>query len=295
MQNPAPFIVQAAVLLNSETDRAKLDRVMEELTENDNRLAVVEGVPGQLTRVRATSLDLLSAAADALASEVKVLPPSVIFCRTLTRAARIHYTHKKANADGTGEFADVAIAFEPLPRGTGEMFANDLAFPITDQFVRAIGAGLAAAAETGVRFIDFKARLIDAKYHERDSTPDAFELAARGAFHELRTSNPELVFVEPVMWVEVLVPDEFFGRAIVDLKTRRGQLQETGRRDDGTMIAKALVPLANLIDYGATQHVFSEYRASVSMRFAHFEPVPDEPGHDDDDPRFPGAMGARVA
>jgi elongation factor G len=199
--------------------------------------------------------------------------------------------------DGTGEFADLTVAFGPLPAGTGEMFANDLVYPppFPDKFVTAIGNGLADAAGSGIRLIDFRARLIDARYHELDSTPAAFELAARGAVHELRASNPGLVFLEPVMRADFLFPNESLGGVMRELIIRRGQIQTRERRSDGIRAIQALVPLANMLDYGALIPAFAEYRVSISMRFAHHEPVTDQPDPEDDDPRFPGAMGARVA
>jgi len=120
--------------------------------------------------------------------------------------------------------------------------------------------------------LDFKLRLIDGAYHEVDSSAMAFEIAGRAAFRELcQKASP--VLLEPIMRVEVVTPEDYFGDVIGDLNSRRGQISGTNPRGNASAIG-AMVPLANMFGYVNTLRSMTQGRAQYTMHFDHYEPVP---------------------
>jgi elongation factor G len=124
----------------------------------------------------------------------------------------------------------------------------------------------------GFPVIDFKATLVDGKYHEVDSNALTFDIAARAAFREL-ASRGAVKLLEPIMKVEVVTPEDFLGGVIGDLNSRRGQVQGTDSRGNAQVVA-AMVPLANMFGYINTLRSMSQGRAQYSMQFDHYEQVP---------------------
>ncbi|MBL6852050.1 MAG: hypothetical protein ISS15_09575 [Alphaproteobacteria bacterium] len=227
---------------------------------------------------------------------VEIGAPQIAYRETLVRPATIKYIHKKQTG-GSGQFAEVTIAFEPLPAGSGFKFDNAVAGDaIPEALVPAVERGLRAQKESGLLagfpVIDFKATLIDGKYHEMDSNPLAFDIAARGAFRELAQLDV-VVPLEPIMALEVATPEDFLGGVIGDLNSRRGTVAGTESGIDGFEIVTAEVPLVNLFGYGRALLAMTGGRGRFTMSFARYAlaPLPDS----DPDPRFPGAMGMRVA
>src|SRR5262249_15148928 len=155
----------------------------------------------------------------------------------------IQYTHKKQTG-GSGQFAQVTIAFEPLPPDSGFVFENAvLGGAIPKEFIPSVEEGLRVQKESGplagFPVVDFKATLVDGKYHEMDSSPLAFEVAARAAFRDLAPTGV-VRLLEPVMQVEVVTPEESIGSVIADLIRRRGKITGSGERD-GREVVSALV------------------------------------------------------
>jgi elongation factor G len=144
------------------------------------------------------------------------------------------------------------------------------------EFVPGVEKGLLSAKENGLLagfpVIDFKATLIDGKYHDVDSSVLAFEIAARAAFRELRDkASPKLL--EPIMKVEVTTPEDYVGDVIGDLNSRRGMIQGTDQRGNAQVII-AMVPLANMFGYVSTLRSMSQGRANFHMDYDHYEAVP---------------------
>ncbi len=124
----------------------------------------------------------------------------------------------------------------------------------------------------GFPMLDFKVRLIDGAYHEVDSSAMAFEIAARAAFREVcLKASP--VLLEPIMRVEVVTPEDYFGDVIGDLNSRRGHISGTNPRGNASVI-NAMVPLANMFGYVNTLRSMTQGRAQYTMHFDHYEPVP---------------------
>lgn len=218
--------------------------------------------------------------------------PRVAYRETLVRSATVRYTYKKLSGS-SGQFAEVTIAFEPLPRGGGFVFENTAGDAIQPEFVPGVENGVRIQKELGLLagfpVIDFKAMLVDAKYHEVDSSARTFDVAARLAFRELATKDV-VKLLEPIMKVDVTTPDEFLGEVIGDLIFRRGALQRTETR--GAMQAIiASVPLADMFGYSKTLKAMTRGKASFAMTFSHYDFAT---GRGGDDPPFRPAMAMRA-
>lgn len=152
--------------------------------------------------------------------------------------------------------------------------------------------GLEVARQNGVRagfpLIDFTATLVDGAYHDIDSSPRAFQIAAQGAVRELK-ENGDVQLAEPWVTVEVLAPGEFLGPIVSDLNSRRGVIQDQ-RASGETARVNAQVPLANMFGYGNTLSSISEGRATHTMKFSEYRAIP----LPDSDPPFPPAIGMRA-
>lgn len=209
--------------------------------------------------------------------------PQVAYREAITRAAQGEFTHKRQTG-GRGSYAKVRIGLAPAEAGSGFVFTD--ATPrgmLRPDFVAAVERGLREAAAHGpiadVPLMDLVCTLVDGAYHDVDSTPEAFEIAARACLKEtLRQARPKLL--EPMMKVEVVTPWSYPGDVIGDLMSRRGQIQGMDDHRDLVFIT-ATVPLANLFGYPTTLKFMTQGRAQVEMTFSHYEPVPIRPGGDD--------------
>jgi elongation factor G len=202
--------------------------------------------------------------------------PQVAYRETLTKKIEEHYTHKKQTG-GSGQFAEVWIIFEPLPRGTGFEFVDDTTGgSVPREFVPAVEKGLKIQKEDGVLChyptVDFRATLTDGSYHDVDSNALTFEIAAKACFREaIRKASP--ILLEPVMRVETVTPGDYLGDVIGDLNRRRGSIEEQLER--GTNVAVvARVPLSEMFGYIGHLRGMTSGRASYTMEFSHYDPVP---------------------
>ncbi|MBV8651035.1 MAG: elongation factor G, partial [Alphaproteobacteria bacterium] len=202
--------------------------------------------------------------------------PQVAYREAITKPIEYTYTHKKQTG-GSGQYAEVKIIFEPLERGQGYEFADKIVGgAIPREFIPSVDKGLKVQKEDGVLAgyptVDFKASLVDGKYHDVDSNALTFEIAARACFREaLKLAGP--IILEPVMKVEVVTPDDNLGDVIGDLNRRRGQIM--GQLERGHAIAvEAQVPLSEMFGYIGQLRSMTSGRASYTMEFSHYEPVP---------------------
>jgi elongation factor G len=168
---------------------------------------------------------------------------------------------------------------EPLPRGSGIVFANSIfGGAIPRQFVPAVEKGIHESASrgflAGYPVVDFKATVVDGSYHEVDSSEMSFKLAARIAFRRcMEQAKPTLL--EPVMRVEIEAPDEFAGALMADLNGRRGRVQGMESAGSGTVV-KAEVPMAEMLNYGAMLTAITQGRGSFRMDMDHYDIVPQQ-------------------
>jgi elongation factor G len=224
--------------------------------------------------------------------EFNIGAPQIAYRETVSWQVTRDHTYKKQSG-GTGQFARIKIVCAPLPPGGGFIFEDKvIGGNVPKDYVPGIEKGLESVLASGMLagfpVVDLGVTLVDGAYHEQDSSPLAFEIAARGALKEaLREAGP--VLLEPVMNLEVLTPDEHAGTIISDIKARRGEIQQQGSRASATRIVAA-VPLATLLGYRNNLHALSRGQATFEMQFSHYALVSRAGG---DDP-FRPAIGMRA-
>jgi elongation factor G len=202
--------------------------------------------------------------------------PQVAYRETFTKKFDEQYIHKKQTG-GSGQFAEVWITFEPLERSAGFEFVDKtVGGSVPKEYVPAVEKGLRIQKEDGVlagyQTVDFRATLTDGSYHDVDSNALTFEIAAKAAFREaIRKAGP--ILLEPVMRVETVTPGDYLGDVIGDMNRRRGAIQDQLER--GTNIAVvAMVPLSEMFGYIGQLRGMTSGRASYTMEFSHYDPVP---------------------
>jgi elongation factor G len=279
MEFPDP-VIEVAIEPKTKADQEKMGMALVRLAQEDPSFRVSTDQESGQTILKGMGELHLEIKVDILKRTYKVDAnvgaPQVAYRETLSKPLSVKYTHKKQTG-GSGQFAEVTIEFEPLQPGEGFVFENEVVGgAIPKEFIPAVEKGLKTQKESGLLagfpVIDFKAKLVDGKYHEVDSNALTFDIAARAAFREL-ASKGAVKLLEPVMKVEVVTPEDFLGGVIGDLNSRRGQVQGTDSRGNAQVVT-AMVPLANMFGYINTLRSMSQGRAQYSMTFDHYEQVP---------------------
>lgn len=279
MEFPDP-VIEVAIEPKTKADQEKMGMALVRLAQEDPSFRVSTDQESGQTILKGMGELHLEIKVDILKRTYKVDAnvgaPQVAYRETLSKPLSIKYTHKKQTG-GSGQFAEVTIDFEPLEPGSGFVFENEVVGgAVPKEFIPAVEKGLKTQKESGLLagfpVIDFKATLVDGKYHEVDSNALTFDIAARAAFREL-ASKGAVKLLEPVMKVEVVTPEDFLGGVIGDLNSRRGQVQGTDSRGNAQVVT-AMVPLANMFGYINTLRSMSQGRAQYSMQFDHYEQVP---------------------
>jgi elongation factor G len=209
-------------------------------------------------------------------AEVTLKAPKVPYRETIRGKADAQGRHKKQTG-GHGQFGDCKIKLEPLPRGAGFEFVNDIfGGAIPRNFIPAVEKGIVESAArgflAGYPVVDFKVILYDGSYHDVDSNELSFKMAGRIAFRKcMEQAKPCLL--EPVMKVEIEAPDEFAGTLMGDLNSRRGRVQgmETKGR---TTVINAEVPMAEMLTYGTQLTAMTQGKGSYRMEVNHYDIVP---------------------
>ena len=209
--------------------------------------------------------------------DVDVTLPKVPYRETVTASASGQYRHKKQTG-GAGQFAEVHMEIKPLPRGGGFEYDTSRVFggAISSQFFPSIEKGIKAAMQegplAGYPVVDVRCEVYDGKEHPVDSKDIAFQIAGREVFKKVfMEAKPALL--EPIMKVEVIVPEEYVGDIIGDLNTRRAIVQGM-EQDRGRAVIRALVPLAEMQRYAADLRSLTQGRGVFNMEFSHYEIVP---------------------
>jgi elongation factor G len=279
MEFPDP-VIEVAVEPKTKADQEKMGVALNRLAQEDPSFRVSSDTESGQTILKGMGELHLEIKIDILRRTYKVDAnvgaPQVAYRETLAKPVSIKYTHKKQTG-GSGQFAEVSIDFEPLPPGSGFVFENDVVGgSIPKEFIPSVEKGIRNQKESGLiagfPVIDFKATLTDGKYHEVDSNALTFDIAARAAFRELAEKRAAKL-LEPIMKVEVVTPEDYFGSVIGDLNSRRGQVQGTDTRGNAQIVT-AMVPLANMFGYINTLRSMSQGRAQYTMQFDHYEQVP---------------------
>jgi len=208
--------------------------------------------------------------------DVELKPPKISYKETIKGRADVQGRHKKQTG-GRGQFGDVWIKMEPLPRGKDFEF-DDKIFggAIPRNFIPSVQKGMEEARKKGVLagypVVDFKVVLYDGSYHDVDSSDIAFKIAARKAF-KLAMTAAKPTILEPVMNVEIYTPEAYMGDIMGNMNGRRGKVQ--GMEQKGTMrILKATVPMSEMLDFEPTLTSITGGRGSYAMEFSHYDEVP---------------------
>jgi elongation factor G len=209
-------------------------------------------------------------------AEVTLKAPKVPYRETIRGRADAQGRHKKQSG-GHGQFGDCKIKMEPLPRGGGFEFANEIfGGAIPRQYVPAVEKGIVESAArgylAGYPVVDFKVTVYDGSYHDVDSNELSFKTAGRLAFRKaMEQARPCLL--EPVMKVAIEAPDEFAGALMGDLNSRRGRVQGMDSKGRTTVI-NAEVPMAEMLTYGTQLTSMTQGNGSYRMEIAHYDVVP---------------------
>jgi elongation factor G len=209
-------------------------------------------------------------------TEVTLKAPRVPYRETIRGRAEAQGRHKKQTG-GHGQYGDCKIKLEPLPRGAGFEFVNDVfGGAIPRNFIPAVEKGIQESAVrgylAGYPVVDFRATVFDGSYHDVDSNELSFKMAGRIAFRKcMETAKPALL--EPIMHVEIEAPQEFAGALMGDLNQRRGRVQGMDGHGSQTII-HAEVPMAEMLTYGQTLTAMTQGRGSFHMEMDHYDVVP---------------------
>jgi elongation factor G len=209
-------------------------------------------------------------------TDVILKAPKVPYLETIRGRAEAQGRHKKQTG-GHGQFGDCKLRIEPLPRGSGVVFANEIfGGAIPRQYVPAVEKGIHESAGrgylAGYPVVDIKVTVFDGSYHDVDSSEMSFKMAARLAFRKcMEQAKPALL--EPVMRVEIEAPDEFAGALIGDLNGRRGRVQAMETGGAGTIV-RAEVPMAEMLSYSTTLTSITQGRGSFRIEMGHYDVVP---------------------
>ncbi|QYY29132.1 elongation factor G [Cupriavidus pinatubonensis] len=214
--------------------------------------------------------------------EVVTRPPRIAYRETIGGSAEGHHRHKKQTG-GAGQFGEVMLRVDPLPRGTGFEFVDAVkGGAIPGQFIPAVEKGIRQALEcgplAGFPMQDVRVTVLDGKSHPVDSKEVAFATAGRKAFVDaVLKARPSVL--EPVVDIEVMMPDSSMGDVIGDLSSKRGQVHGTRTGAANTVIVAGKVPLSELNDYQSRLNSLTGGHGSYTIQFSHYEGVP--PGQQD--------------
>lgn len=270
-----------AITAKSRGDEAKIGDALHKIVEEDPTFRVTRDSTTQETVVHGLGELHLRVVLEKLKNrynvEVETKPPKIAYRETVTAKAQGHHRHKKQTG-GAGQFGEVYLRIEPLERGAGFEFSNDIfGGSIPSQFIPAIEKGIRKAmiegAIAGYPLQDIRVSVYDGKHHPVDSKEVAFVTAGKRAFLDA-VHNAKPVLLEPCVNIEVTVPDQHMGDITGDLSGKRGRIQGTDMVGGGISVIKAAVPLAEVSNYQSQLKSVTGGQGSFSMEFSHFDPVP---------------------
>ncbi len=276
---PSPLYA-VAIRPKSKGDQAKLGSTLTRICEEDPTLhwrqepstkeIILEGMGGTHVNIAIQRM------ANRFDVGVETATPKVPYLETITRTAADQYRHKKQSG-GAGQFAEVHMRLEPLPRGAGFEYEWEIrGGAISSSFESSIEKGIKQVLDQGVLagypVVDILAAVYDGKEHPVDSKDIAFQIAGREVFKRvMMQANP--VLLEPIYTVSVTVPEEYTGDIIGDLNTKRAQVQGMDQRSGKTVI-NAIAPLAEMQRYATDLRSLTQGRGIFSMEFDHYQRVP---------------------
>jgi elongation factor G len=278
---PSP-VIQMAIKAKAKGDEEKIATGLARLREEDPTFKVVVDPEIKQTIISGQGELHLEVTIDRLKRkygvEVELDKPRIPYRETIRKKVEVQGKYKKQTG-GRGQFGDCYLRLEPLPRGTGFEFVNEVVGGvIPSKFIPSVEKGVREAIETGgrsgCRVVDFRAAVYFGSYHSVDSSDLAFKVAASMAFKDgFLKADPYLL--EPINTVEILVPEEFMGDVMGDISSKRGKILGMDREGHYQRI-KAQVPLAELYKYSTTLRSLSQGRGIHTTEFSHYEEIPRE-------------------
>jgi len=276
---PEPAIT-FAIEPKSRADEDKLGPGIHKLMEEDAMLRFFRDAQTQEFLIAGTGQQHIEVVVSKLKkryhTEVVLKAPKVPYRETIRGKADVQGRHKKQTG-GHGQYGDCKIKMEPMPRGGQFEFVNDIfGGAIPKNYIPAIEKGIRDAAArgylAGFPVVDFRVILYDGSYHDVDSNDMSFQMAGRIAFRKaMEQAKPTIL--EPVMHVEITVPDEFAGSIMGDLNSRRGRIQGMDNKGGNTVV-KAEVPMSEMLTYGVDLTSMTQGRGSFNMEMHHYDTVP---------------------
>jgi len=279
MTFPEP-VIEVAIEPKTKADQDKLGVALQRLAEEDPTFRVKTDEESGQTLIAGMGELHLDVLVDRMVREFRVAAnvgkPQVAYRATVRRAAQGNGRFIRQTG-GRGQYGHAVIKLEPNEKGAGYEFVDKIVGGIIPrEYIKSIDAGIREAVESGpygnVPMVDVKATLFDGSFHEVDSSEMAFKIAGSMALKDaVEKADPTIL--EPIMRVEVTMPEEFMGDVIGDLNSRRGQMEGMDNRN-GTQVVRAFVPLALMFGYVTDLRSMTQGRAASSMEFSHYSEVP---------------------
>jgi len=276
---PEP-VISIAIEPKTKADQEKMTISLQKLAQEDPSFRLKTDEETGQTIISGMGELHLEIIVDRLLREFKVEAnvgkPQVAYRETIKGSTEVEGKYIRQTG-GRGQYGHVWLRIEPKAPGEGFEFVNEIVGGVIPrEYIPAVEKGIREALETGVLagypVVDVKATLFDGSYHEVDSSEMAFKIAASMAFKEgARKANP--VLLEPIMNLEVVVPEEYMGDVIGDINSRRGKIQGVKPRS-GAQVITAEVPLAEMFGYATDLRSLTQGRAVFTMQFARYEEVP---------------------
>ena len=280
MEFPAP-VISVAIEPKTKADQEKLGTALNKLSQEDPSFRVnVDHETGQ-TIISGMGELHLEIIVDRMSREFSVQSnvgkPQVAYKETIRRAAEAEGKYIRQTG-GHGQYGHAKIRIEPLPPGSGYHFVNEIkGGNVPREYIKPIDEGIREAMEGGILagypLDDIKATLWDGSYHDVDSSELAFKIAGSMAF-KAAAEKAQPVLLEPIMKVEIVVPEEYMGEVIGDLNGRRGKIETIATPRQGVRVIGANVPLADMFGYATDMRSLTQGRAVYSMHFFRYEEAP---------------------
>jgi elongation factor G len=276
---PEP-VIDLAIEPKTKADQDKLGVALSRLAEEDPTFRIATDPETGQTIIKGMGELHLEIIVDRLRREFKVDAnvgkPQVAYRETITRHVDVEGKFVRQSG-GRGQYGHVKIKAEPLGRGSGFEFVNEIVGGVVPrEYIPAVQKGIEESMQsgplTGFPIVDLKVTLYDGSYHEVDSSEMAFKIAGSMAIKEAIDRGGGAV-LEPIMRVEVITPEDFLGSIIGDLNSRRGQIQGMDERGNARLV-RSHVPLAEMFGYANDMRSMTQGRAQFSMFFDHYAEVP---------------------
>ncbi len=276
-----PAVLSYAVTPKTKADEEKLHAAMEKLMEEDSGVEFRRDDETKEFLISGYGQAHLEVVVERLkrkyGCEVELQKPKIPYKETIRRSAKAQGKYKKQSG-GRGQYGDTWLEVSPLPRGEGfEFVDNIVGGVIPRQYIPAVEKGVKEAMQAGVvagyPVVDVKVRLYDGSHHSVDSSDMAFKIAASMGFKKaMEAADP--VLLEPIMKMEIVVPEENMGDIMGDINARRGRIQGVESKRAGYTTVRALVPMAEIIDYASDLKGMTADKGTFTMAFSHYQEVP---------------------